>query len=46
MVFERMEQKVKIRSTDIGSELQHQVDDLKALLSAYRSGLVKEDHRR
>ena len=46
MVFERMEQKVKIRSTDIGSELQHQVDDLKALLAAYRSGLVKEDHRR
>ncbi|MEQ2445050.1 fructose-1,6-bisphosphatase [Pseudoflavonifractor intestinihominis] len=46
MVFERMDDKVKIRSTDIGSELQHQVDDLKALLAAYRSGLVKEDHRR
>ena len=46
VVFERMDDKVKIRSTDIGSELQHQVDDLKALLAAYRSGLVKEDHRK
>ena len=46
VVFERMDDKVKIRSTDIGSELQHQVEDLKALLAAYRSGLVKEDHRK
>ena len=46
VVFERMDDKVKIRSTDIGSELQRQVDDLKALLAAYRSGLVKEDHRK
>ena len=28
VVFERMDDKVKIRSTDIGSELQRQVDDL------------------
>ena len=46
VIFERMDDKVKIRSTDIGSELQRQVDDLKALLAAYRSGLVKEDHRK
>ena len=45
VVFERMDDKVKIRATDIGSELQRQVDDLKALLAAYRSGQVKEDHR-
>lgn len=46
VIFERMDDKVKIRSTDIGNELQRQVDDLKALLAAYRSGLVKEDHRK
>ena len=44
-VFERMESRVKIAGTDIGSELQHQVDDLKALLHAYRMGEILEDHR-
>ena len=44
-VFERMETRVKISGTDIGSELQQQVDDLKALLRAYRMGEVPEDHR-
>ena len=44
-VFERMETRVKISGTDIGSELQQQVDDLKALLCAYRMGEVLEDHR-
>ena len=40
-----MESRVKIADTDIGVELQAQVDDLKALLKAYRMGEVKEDHR-
>lgn len=44
VVFERLDSKVQIKATDIGSELQRQVDDLKALLRAYKSGLVKEDH--
>ena len=44
-VFERMESRIKIAGTDIGSELQQQVDDLKALLRAYRMGEVLEDHR-
>ena len=44
-IFERMESRVKIADTDIGVELQAQVDDLKALLKAYRMGEVKEDHR-
>ena len=44
-VFERMERRVKIAGTDIGSELQQQVDDLKALLHAYRMGEILEDHR-
>ena len=45
MIFERMESTVKISQTDIGSELQGQVDDLKALLRAYKMGEVKEDHK-
>jgi len=40
-----METRVKISGTDIGSELQQQVDDLKALLRAYKMGEVLEDHR-
>ena len=44
-IFERMESTVKISQNDIGSELQGQVDDLKALLRAYKMGEVKEDHK-
>ncbi len=44
-VFERMDNKIKISETDIGTTLQRQVDDLKELLRAYKTGLVKEDHR-
>ncbi|HIY16304.1 MAG TPA: fructose-1,6-bisphosphatase, partial [Candidatus Intestinimonas stercorigallinarum] len=44
-IFERMETRVKISGTDIGSNLQQQVDDLKALLRAYKMGEVLEDHR-
>lgn len=44
-IFERMESRVKIAQTDIGNALQRQVDDLKALLRAYRMGEVTEDHR-
>ena len=42
MIFERMESTVKISQTDIGSELQGQVDDLKALLRAYKMGEVNQ----
>ena len=45
VVFERLEQRMKIAETDIGSELQRQVEDLKALLWAFKRGLVKEDHK-
>ncbi|HWS42942.1 MAG TPA: fructose-1,6-bisphosphatase [Pseudoflavonifractor sp.] len=45
VIFERMDKRIKISETDIGIELQRQADDLKALLRAYRSGAVKEDHR-
>ena len=44
LIFERMESRVKVAETDQGKELQKQVDDLKALLEAYRLGAVKENH--
>lgn len=33
---------VRVRDTDIGRELQQQIDELRALLHAYRTGLIKE----
>lgn len=44
VVFERLESRMKIAGTDIGRQLQEQVNDLSALLSAYRSGEIAEDH--
>lgn len=44
-IFERMDKRIKISETDIGVELQRQATDLKALLHAYKSGAVKEDHK-
>ena len=44
LIFERMETRVKIAETDQGHELQARVDELLALLEAYRSGAVTEDH--
>ena len=45
-IFEWMDKRIKISETDIGVELQRQVDDLKALLRAYKTGAVKEDHKK
>ena len=45
VIFERMENRVKIAETDIGKELKHQAADLRRLLEAYRSGAVTEDHK-
>ena len=45
VIFERMENRVKIAETDIGLELKRQADDLRRLLEAYRSGAVTEDHK-
>ncbi len=44
LIFEHMEGRLKIAQTDEGRELQAQVDDLMELLTAYRTGLVKENH--
>ncbi len=36
--------RLKVRDTDKGCELIHQVDDLNKLLAAYRRGLIKEQN--
>lgn len=43
-VLERMDQRMKIRQTDIGRNLQEQIRDLKDLVVAYRSGEIVESH--
>lgn len=45
VVFEPLEARMKIAQTDIGRQLQEQIDDLMALLWAYRRGEIVEDHR-
>ncbi len=44
MTFERLESRMKIAETDTGRQLQEQIDDLMALLTAYRSGEIVEEH--
>ena len=34
--------RMRVRDTDRGREIQHQIDELEALLHAYREGLIKE----
>ena len=45
VVFERMDARMKIMDTDNGRQLQEQIDDLMALLWAYRHGKIVEDHK-
>ena len=45
VVFERLESRLKIAGTDVGRQLQEQIDDLMDLLQAYRSGAIAEDHK-
>ena len=44
-IFERYEKRQKVSDSDIGCQLQSQIDDLTDLLEAYRAGAVTEDHR-
>ena len=44
LIFEKIENRMRILETDEGRRLQTQVDDLMDLLEAYRSGAVKENH--
>lgn len=41
-LVELSKQRVMVRDTDKGKELQQQIDDLLALLNAYRKGIIKE----
>ena len=42
MLVERKKDRVLVRDTDKGHELQSQIDELKELLFAYRHGMIKE----
>lgn len=41
-ILETNTQRIRVRDTDLGRTIQRQIDELTALLDAYRSGLVKE----
>ena len=45
LIFERMDSRMKISETDNGRILQEQVNDLRLLFQAYRTGAVTEDHK-
>ena len=45
VVFEVLEERMKVSQTDEGIDLRAQVDDLVNLMEAYRSGAVAEDHQ-
>lgn len=41
-ILETNTTRIRVRDTDLGKNIQRQIDDLKELLNAYRSGLIKE----
>jgi len=45
VIFEVLEERMKVSQTDEGIELRSQVDDLTRLIEAYRSGAVAENHQ-
>ena len=45
VVFEVLQERMKVSQTDEGVYLRAQVDDLISLVEAYRSGAVAENHR-
>lgn len=42
MVNEKETERKSVADTDVGKELQEEIDDLKLLLKAYREGKIKE----
>ena len=42
VVFDEIREITKVKDTDIGKELQRQIDDLKKLFISYRTGLIKQ----
>ena len=43
-VFDRMENRIRINETDAGQEIAKNIDDLKQLLAAFKSGQIAEQH--
>jgi fructose-1,6-bisphosphatase-3 len=41
-ILESNDLRIRVRDTDLGRESQRQIDDLKSLLAAYRTGLIQE----
>ncbi len=46
VITEELDHRIKIRETDIGQQLQKNVDYLKQLIEAYRQGYIQEQHRK
>ena len=44
-IIERLDRRANIKDTDVGREMQGQIDDLLDLLRAYRSGAIVESHK-
>ncbi len=44
VVFDTAQTRISVAETDVGRELQADIDDLNLLLAAYRNGTVKEKH--
>ena len=45
VIFEVLDERMKVSQTDEGVDLRAQVDDLTMLMEAYRSGAVAENHQ-
>jgi len=43
VVFEMMPQRMYVRDTDAGKRIKDRMDDLRALLDAYREGVVSPE---
>ncbi len=41
-ILEQNDVRIRVKDTDLGWNIQQQIDDLQALLTAYRSGLIQE----
>ena len=41
-IVEMMGRRIRVRDTDLGKQIQQQIDELRQLLHAYRHGLIKE----
>lgn len=41
-ILETNYSRIRVKDTDIGREIEQQINDLKSLLAAYRSGLIQE----